>query len=104
MLTVETWSEIRRLSVVEKLSKRAIARRLGVHRNIVTRALKSQLLPSYSTEARPTQLDAYKPRIQRLLKDYQDLSGVRIREILQADGYRGGQTILNDYLRDVRGA
>jgi transposase len=104
MLTVETWAEIHRLSVVEKLSNRAIARRLGVHRNTVTRALSSQLLPTHSTAARPTQLDDHKPRIQSLLDDYPELSGVRIREILQENGYRGGQTVLNDYLREVRGA
>ena len=104
MLTVEVWAEIRRLHFVEKLSKRAIARRLGIHRASVTRALSSQLLPTYSTAARPTQLEPFKPRIQSLLDTYPELSGVRIREILQDEGYRGGQTILNDYLRDVRGA
>ena len=104
MLTVEAWAEIRRLHFVEQLSHRAIARRLGVHRNTVTRALSSQLLPAYSTAARPIQLDDHKPRIQSLLDDYPELSGVRIREILQEDGYRGGQTVLNNYLREVRGA
>ena len=41
MITVEDWAEIRRLHKVEKLSKRAIARRLGIHRDTVTRALES---------------------------------------------------------------
>jgi predicted ATPase/DNA-binding NarL/FixJ family response regulator len=45
MLTRETWSEIRRLHAVENLSKRAIAKRLGVHRNTVTRALGTDLPP-----------------------------------------------------------
>src|SRR6516225_2949794 len=45
MLTRETWAEIRRLHAVEKLSKRAIAKRLDVHRNTVTRALASDLPP-----------------------------------------------------------
>ena len=39
MISVEHWAEIRRLHKVENLSKRAIARRLGIHRNTVTRAL-----------------------------------------------------------------
>ncbi len=103
MLTVEEWAGIRRLHFVEKLSKRAIARRLGVHRATVTRALSSQLLPTYTTGARPTQLEPFRPRIQTLLDAYPELSGVRIREILHAEGYQGGQTILNDHLRDVRG-
>ena len=50
MLTSETWVEIRRLHAVEKLSKRAIARRLGVHRNTVTRALGSDLPPRDGTQ------------------------------------------------------
>lgn len=33
MITVEDWAEIRRLRKVEKLSERAIARRLGIHRD-----------------------------------------------------------------------
>jgi transposase len=103
MLTVETWAEIRRLHFVEKLSKRAIARRLGIHRATVTRALASQLLPAYTRAPQPSLLDPYKPRIQSLLEVYPELSGVRIRELLQAEGYRGGRTIVNDYLREVRG-
>ncbi len=104
MLTVEAWAEIRRLYVVEKLSKRAIARRLRVHRNTITRALASQVLPAYTCSSRPTQLARYEPTIQTLLETYPELSGVRIREILQEDGYQAGQTILNDYLRELRGA
>ena len=103
MLTVETWAEIRRLHIVEKLSKRAIARRLGLHRATVTRALASQLLPAYGRAPQPSLLDPYKLRIQSVLELYPELSGVRIRELLEAEGYRGGRTIMNDYLREVRG-
>src|SRR5438034_6298319 len=103
MLTVETWAEIHRQHIVEKLSNLAIARRLGLHRATVTRALASQLLPVYRRAPQPGLLDPYKPRIQSVLELYPELSGVRIRELLQAEGYRGGRTILNDYLREVRG-
>src|SRR5262245_53749034 len=103
MLTVETWAEIRRLHYVEKLSKRAIARRLGLHRATVTRALASQLLPTYARAPRPSLLDPHKPRVRNLLEVYPELSGVRIRELLQAEGYQGGHTIVDDYLREVRG-
>ena len=58
MLTVETWAEIRRLHIVEKLPKRAIARRLGLHRATVTRALASQLLPVYHRTPQPGLLDS----------------------------------------------
>lgn len=104
MLTVENWAEIRRLHTVEKLSKRTIAKRLSIHRNTVTRALSSQLPPRYARPPRPSPLDPYKPKIRALLDLYPDLSGVRMRELLAAEGYLGRQTILNSYLRDVRGS
>lgn len=104
MLTVETWAEIRRLHIVEKLSKRAIAKRLGVHRNTVTRALASQLPPRYERPPRPSPLEPFKPRIQALLDLYPTLSGVRVRELLEVEGYQGSQTVLNDFLRDLRGS
>lgn len=104
MLTVETWAEIRRLHVVEKLSKRTIAKRLGVHRNTVTRALASQLPPHYDRPPRPSPLDPFKPKIHALLDLYPTLSGIRVREVLGAEGYQGGQTVLNDFLRDLRGS
>ncbi len=104
MLTVETWAEIRRLHVVEKLSKRAIAKRLAVHRSTVTRALASQLPPRYTRLPRPSPLDPFKPKIHALLDLYPTLSGVRVRELLEAEGYQGRQTILNTYLREQRGS
>jgi transposase len=104
MLTVENWAEIRRLHTVEKLSRRAIAKRLAIHRNTVTQALSSQLPPRYTRPPRPSPLDPYKLKIRALLDVYPDLSGVRMRELLDAEGYSGQQTILNSYLRDVRGS
>lgn len=104
MLTVETWAEIRRLHIVEKLSKRSIAKRLAVHRSTVTRALASQLPPRYTRPPRPSPLDPFKPKIQTLLDLYPTLSGVRMRELLEAEGYQGRQTILNMYLREQRGS
>jgi hypothetical protein len=46
MITVEDWAEIRRLRKVEKLSERAIARRLGIHRDTVKRALRGDEPPT----------------------------------------------------------
>jgi len=85
MLTVETWAEIRRLHVVEKLSKRAIAKRLAIHRSTVTRALASQLPPRYTRPPRPSSLDPFKPKTHALLELYPALSGVRVQELLKTD-------------------
>jgi transposase len=102
MITVEDWAEIRRLRKVEKLSERAIARRLGIHRETVKRALANAEAPSYQREGRVSVLDSYKAKIHALLGQDHELSGVRILEIIRGDGYPGQVSILRDYLRQVR--
>lgn len=102
MIAVEDWAEIRRLHEVEKLSKRAISRCLGIHRNTVTRALESDEPPVYRREPRGSILDPYKPKIHALLAKEPTLSGVRILEIIQEEGYRGKISILRDLLREIR--
>jgi transcriptional regulator with XRE-family HTH domain len=47
VISVEDWAEIRRLHVSERLSQAAIARRLGISRNMVAEALASQAPPRY---------------------------------------------------------
>jgi transposase len=102
VISVEDWAEIRRLHKVESLSKRAIARRLGIHRNTVTRALESDEVPVYHRDSRGSILDPYKPKIHALLAKDPNLSGVRIFEIIQEEGYPGKTSILRDFLREVR--
>jgi len=102
MISVAHWAEIRRLHKVEKLSKRAIARRLGVHRDTVTNALATNEPPKYEREPRGSILDPYKPKIHALLTEDSTLTGVRILEIIQDEGYPGKISILRDFLREVR--
>jgi transposase len=102
MIPVEHWAEIRRLRKVEKLSKRAIARRLGVHRDTVTNALAKDTPPRYEREPRSSILDPYKPKIHALLAEDSNLSGVRILEIIQGEGYPGKISILRDFLHETR--
>ena len=102
MLNVDEWAEIRRLHRVEGMSIRGISRRLRVARDTVTRALRANGPPAYRRTAQPSKLDPFKGRIAELLAEYPRLSGVRVREILSAEGYTGGSTILRDYLHRVR--
>ena len=53
MLSVEDWAEIRRLSKSEGLSIKEIVRQLGVARNTVRTALRSDEPPAYRRERRP---------------------------------------------------
>lgn len=103
MLGVEQWAEIRRMKHVEGLSQREIHRRTGVHRDTIRRALASSEPPSYGPRPpRASKLDPFLGTIEELLADEPTLSGVRIREELERLGYRGGKTILDDLLRELR--
>jgi len=102
MLNVDQWAEIRRLHRVEGMSIRGISRRLGLARDTTTRAVRSKGPPEYRRAAQPSKLDPFKGRMAELLAEYPRLSAVRFREILSAEGYMGGITILRDYLHQLR--
>ena len=103
MVGVQQWAEIRRMKLVEGLSIRAIERRTGLHRKTIRRALASSEPPSYRPRAtRPSKLDAHRAEIERLLDDEPTLSGVRVLEEIQLNGYTGGQTIIDELLRELR--
>jgi transposase len=102
MVNVEVWAEVRRLHRIEGLSIKAIGRKLRLARNTVREVLRSERPPEYCRRPGASKLDPFKGRIAELLAEYPRLSGVRVREILSAEGYTGGSTILRDYLHRVR--
>ena len=99
---VEQWAEIRRMYFVGRLSIKEIVRRTGHGRNTVRRALRSGEPPCYRRPPRPSKLDPFREEIHRLLGEEARLPGKRLRELLEEQGYAGGKTILDDYLREVR--
>ena len=54
-----------------------------------------------SSQARPSKLDPFKPSIMRLL-DTHPYSAQQIFQRLREEGYRGGVSILRDYVRRIR--
>jgi len=103
LLDVEQWAEIRRMKHVEGLSQREIHRRTGAHRDTIRRALGAPRPPSYGPRAkRGSKLDPFMTSIEELLCDEPRLSGVRIREEIEREGYEGSKTILADLLRELR--
>jgi transposase len=105
-MNVALWAEIRRLAAIDKLSGRAIARRLHCSRHTVVAALKQQQPPAQAAARRASLLDPYLDQIKNLLAKYPDLSAVRIREEIARgpQGYRGSASVLRRYLRQVRPA
>src|SRR5512133_3061404 len=88
---------------VDGLSIREIARRTGRDRNTVRRALRRQGPPVYRRPARASKLDPHKPRIHELLRADAEIPSSVIRErICGEEGYAGGKTILDDYVRELR--
>jgi transposase len=103
VLDVREWAEIRRMHEVDGLSIREIARRTGRDRNTVRRALRRQGPPVYRRPARASKLDPHKPRIHELLRADPEIPSSVIRErICGEEGYAGGKTILDDYVRELR--
>ena len=61
MFTVELYAKIRRAVMVDGLSRREAARRIGVHRNTIAKMLQFSIPPGYRRRERPVskKLGAY---------------------------------------------
>lgn len=73
VISVEDWAEIRRLYLAERLSIKAIARRLGLSRNTVRAAVRSVQPPKYVRAAKGSIVDAVEPRIREVLKEFPEM-------------------------------
>jgi transposase len=99
VLAVEDWAEIRRLNRAEALSGRAIARRLGVSRQAVARALASADRPRYSRRPRGSAVDAFEPAIRRLLAEFPSMPASVIAERV---GWLRSSSVLRDRVAQLR--
>jgi hypothetical protein len=102
VLDVERWAELRREHFVRQVPIKELARRFGIDRNTVRRALRSDEPPRYRRPARSSRLDPFKAEIHELLRRDPSLTGVRVRELIEPLGFDGQKTIVDDYLREVR--
>jgi transposase len=99
--------------LAQGVSKSALARQLGIHRDTIHRWIRDGDLDRdldatavcYGPRpAVPTKLDAYKGIIEARLAAYPQLSAVRLLDEIRAAGYAGGYTQLKDFVRQVRPA
>jgi transposase len=102
VVDVERWAELRREHFVRGVSIKELARRYGIDRNTVRRALRAEAPPRYERPAARSKLDPFKDEIHELLRGNPKLTGVRIREMIEPMGFAGGKSIVDDYLREVR--
>jgi transposase len=80
VLGVEDWAEIRRLYRSERVSISEIARLLGISRNTVKAALRSDGAPRYERPSSPLLADAFEPRIRELLQAFPTMPATVIAE------------------------
>ena len=96
---MEDWAEIRRLYRAERMSIKAIARRLGVARNTVREALRSTEPPRYERAPSGSVVDAVEPRIRELLTEFPEMPATVIAERI---GWQHGITVLRDRVAELR--
>ena len=96
---MEDWAEIRRLHRAEKLGVKTIARRLGVARNTVRAAIRSDAPPKYERTRRGSIVDAVEPEIRELLAGCPEMPATVIAERI---GWERGMTVLRDRVGELR--
>jgi transposase len=93
------------------MKRRAIARALHISRNTVrqiliehgeARTTEHLALEKPCVRTRPAKLDAFRPKIDELLRQYADITAQRVFEILRDKGFDGGETIVKDLVRRIR--
>ena len=99
MLDVGDWAEIRRLHNAEKLGIKTIARRLGVARNTVRAALRSDATPRYERRSQSSIVDAVESEIRELLGEFPEMPAAVIAERI---GWTRGMTVLRDRIMQAR--
>lgn len=97
-------------------SLRSISRVLGIHRKTVHKLLEELAARREQGDSaperevppspvrRPSKLDAFAEQIESWLATYEDLTAVRLHELLTAAGFTGQYTIVREYLRGRRKA
>lgn len=102
MVDVEIWAEVRRMRRAEGLSARKISERTGLARDTVAKLLAADVPPRYSRAPAPSILDPFKDWICEQLKSDATVPSQRLREDAEELGYRGGRSIFDAYVREVR--
>ena len=101
MIDVEEWAEMRRLHWAEGMGVKAIARTLGVARNTVRAALRSDEAPRYERAGPGSAVDAFEPAIRRLLALTPHMPATVVAERI---GWTRGITVLRERVAELRPA
>jgi len=98
------WAEIRHMHVVDGVSKKQVARRLGLDVKTVRSALKQEEAPLVRrSPRRGRQLDTWREEIEKLLRATPRISAKRIGKLLEPKAGRINERTLRKYVADLRG-
>jgi transposase len=95
---MEDWALIRRLAA-EQVPKAVIARRLGISRTTVVKAVASQGPPKYERRPAPTSFTPFEARVRQLLEETPDLPATVLAERV---GWTGSIRWFRDNVNRVR--
>jgi transposase len=96
-------SEVMRLSLLEGVSIRAIAKRMKIARKTVRRLLgRARSRTAVPATPRVSILATYDAEVRRLLADTPELTATTVLERIRPLGYTGGITVLRDRVRVLR--
>ncbi|MBU8902356.1 MAG: IS21 family transposase [Victivallales bacterium] len=93
--------QIHQLTENEKLSAKQIAARLKISIKTVARHLKIERYSPPKAHRVSRKIDPYKEQIKHLLERY-DYTAVQIFRMLKDEGYPGCESVLRDYVSQVR--
>ena len=99
MITLDEWAEIRRLHRSEGLGIKAIARTLGIARNTVRAALRSDEPPRYQRAVRGSIIDAVEPLVREQLRLCPTMPATVIAERI---GWQRSITVLRERVAELR--
>lgn len=96
---MEDWAEIRRLRKSEQMPIKAIAKRVGISKNTVKRALAAEDPPKYQRPAKGSIVDGVEPQVRELLREFPTMPATVIAERI---GWERSITVLKDRIRQLR--
>lgn len=85
MISLEDWALIRRL-VADGVPQRQVARDLGIARDTVAAAVRSDRPPKYQRPPRPTSFSPFEGRVRALLAEYPSMPATVIAERMEWSG------------------
>ena len=101
MIDFELFSTIRNYHEQKGLSANQIADELGLDPRTVSKWLQEKRFRERATVMRPSKLDPFKGAIVRMLEAHQ-YSAAQILQKIREEGFKGGYTIVKDYVHKVR--